>query len=82
MSAPSAERSLHRENKKILIKKTTSHGTIVQAHHGLYCLLLTVCLSIHPGRKIVKNHNKPPGAWLVNELAVGWKGGYVCGNRN
>jgi len=47
---------------------------MVQARRGLYCRLMTVCLSVHPGQKIVKYHNKPSGAWSVDESAVGWKG--------
>ena len=54
---------------------------MVQARCGLYCLLLTVCLSINPSQKIVKYHNKPSGAWLVDKLAKGCKCGYVCGDE-
>ena len=78
---PKPRASSHRE-KNLLIEKTTSHGTMVQACCGLYCRLSTVCLSVHPGQKIVKYHNKLSGAWLVDESAVGWKGGYVCGDGN
>ena len=75
MSAPSAKRLRIEKTKK-------NHSTMVQACPGLYCRLLTVCLSVHPGRKIVKYHNKPLGAWSVDKSAVGWKGGYVCGDGN
>ena len=48
-------------------KKTTSHGTMVQARRGLYCRLLTVCLSVHPGQKIVKYHkNRRVPGWSTN----------------
>ena len=55
---------------------------MVQVRRGLYCRLLTVCLSVHPGQKNVKYHNKLLGAWSVNESAMGWKDDYVCGNGN